>query len=78
MPRPKKYANTTGRSGVTSTKDGRGSIQVRFKDGSKYLYTNASAGRSRVRRMRELSERGSGLNGYINRRVKKGYASKES
>lgn len=77
MPRPKKYANTTGRSGVTSTKSGRGQITVRFRDGSKYTYTNASATRPRVRRMKELAERGSGLNGYINRRVKKDYASKE-
>ncbi len=70
------YANLSGRSGVDKTKSERGKLRVKFQDGSTYVYTNASAGRHRVRRMRALAQQGTGLNGYINRTVKKDYASK--
>lgn len=71
-----KYENTTGLSGVNTYKSTRGKLSVKFKDGSKYTYTPGSAGAYRIRRMRQLATRGSGLNGYINRKVKKNYESK--
>ena len=72
-----KYANLSGRSGVDKTKSVRGSLTVKFLDGSRYTYTNTSAGQYSMRRMRQLAGRGQGLNGYINTSVKKGYESKE-
>lgn len=72
-----KYANLSGRSGVDKTKSERGKITVKFLDGSRYVYTNTSAGRYPMRRMRQLAQRGRGLNGYINTSVKKNYESKK-
>lgn len=69
MARTKKYTNKSGTSGVKTYSIGRGKITVGFKDGSKYLYTNASAGSSVVSRMRKYAKSGKGLNGYINRSV---------
>lgn len=70
------YKNLSGRSGVNSYQNKRGTLSVRFQDGSTYNYTNKSAGQYAMRRMRQLSTRGRGLNGYINRKVKSNYASK--
>lgn len=71
-----KYENSSGRSGVKSYKSARGELNVKFKDGSKYKYTPGSAGTYNMRRMRQLATRGVGLNKYINKSVKKNYASK--
>lgn len=70
------YANTSGLSNVRSWEETEDSITVTFGDGSKYLYTDASAGAGNVAAMKRLAAAGSGLNSYINRRVKKGYARK--
>lgn len=71
-----KYANKSGRSNVSNYKSTRGKLNVTFKDDSNYVYTPGSAGPYAMRRMRQLAKRGVGLNGYINRKVKKNYASK--
>lgn len=71
-----RYQDLSGRSGVDTYKSKRGSLTVKFKDGSRYNYTPGSAGTYRMRRMRQLAARGAGLNGYINRSVKKNYESK--
>ena len=72
-----RYANRSGRSGVTKYDAGRGFVTVHFKDGSTYKYTNGVTGRHAVGRMRDLARRGPGLNGYINKSVAKyRYASK--
>lgn len=55
---------------------GENSIKVKFYDGSLYLYTNNSAGSQNIRKMKELAIAGSGLNSFINRNVRTGYASK--
>jgi hypothetical protein len=70
------YANFSGRSNVVGYETGAGSIAVHFKDGSTYLYTDASAGADNIARMHTLAEAGQGLHSYINRYVRKGYASK--
>lgn len=75
------YANHTGKSNVTHTQydeDGKISshIWVRFGDGSEYQYTFASAGMLHVQKMKQLAADGQGLNGYINRYVRMGYAAK--
>lgn len=73
MPR---YANLGGDSGVVAYETTEDSIIVEFQDGSAYLYTYSSAGRSNIEQMKALAERGEGLNEFINRHVRKAYARK--
>lgn len=70
----KKYKNLSKRSGVESYNNKRGNLTIEFKDGSLYEYTNKSAGSYAMKRMRQLAKRGKGLNGYINKSVKKNYS----
>ena len=72
-----RYLNLGGNSGVEAYEIGEDYIRVQFSDGSVYLYTYASAGREHIERMKELARRGQGLNGYINRYVRKAYERKE-
>ncbi len=72
-----RYLNLGGNSGVEAYEIGEDYIRVQFADGSVYLYTYASAGREHIERMKELARRGQGLNGYINRYVRKAYERKE-
>lgn len=73
MPR---YANLSGRSGVTAYEVGQDWICVQFSDGSTYLYTYQSAGAENIETMKQLARQGQGLNSFINRYVKYGYARK--
>lgn len=68
-----RYAKYGGDSGVAAFEIGDDRIIVQFNDGSLYLYTNGSAGRSNVERMKQLAKAGQGLNEYINRWVRKSY-----
>lgn len=49
---------------------------MRFKGGAHYLYDHAATGADLVRRMKELAAAGRGLNGYINKTVRKKFARK--
>ena len=71
-----KYKNLSGNSNVKAYQIGNDSITIRFKDGSVYLYTYLSAGRSNVGEMKNLAIAGKGLDSYIKRHVKKSYAEK--
>jgi hypothetical protein len=71
-----RYKNLGGDSGVSAFEIGDGSITVLFNDGSEYLYTNQSAGSSNIAEMQQLAKAGQGLNSFINRVVRKGYARK--
>lgn len=51
-------------------------IEVTFGDSSRYLYTETSAGSANLHKMIELARAGVGLNSFITRIVKKGYARK--
>lgn len=73
MPR---YMNLGGDSGVVAYELGADSITVEFRDGSRYLYNSGSAGSANVAHMRALAQAGKGLNGFITRVVRNGYASK--
>jgi hypothetical protein len=73
-----KYENLSGRSNVKSYKSTRGKLNIKFGDGSRYLYTPGSAGAYKLRRMRELAGKGIGLNRYINKKVKNNYESKST
>lgn len=70
------YRNLNGDSGVVAYETQSQSILVRFRDGSEYNYTYASAGHSVIEQMKNLASAGRGLNSFINRWAKKSYASK--
>jgi hypothetical protein len=71
-----RYRNLGGDSGVVAYEIGDDSIMVQFRDGSLYLYNYQSAGRDNIEHMKELAVSGEGLNSFINRVVRKRYASK--
>jgi hypothetical protein len=70
------YKNLGGDSGVSSYEIGSDYIIVEFRDGAAYLYNNESAGAGNIVKMKELAIAGVGLNSFISKVVKKGYASK--
>lgn len=69
-----RYRNLGGDSNVAAYELGDGSITVQFNDGSVYLYTNLSAGPANIIELKRLAQVGQGLNSFINRYVRKGYA----
>ena len=69
-----QYKNLGGSSGVAAFELGKSSIIVEFREGSRYLYTDASAGRENIRQMQRLAQRGAGLATFINRVVRERYA----
>lgn len=71
-----RYKNLGGDSGVAAYVIANDSITVQFNDGSVYLYNYASTGSDEVEQMKTLALGGEGLNSFINRRVRKAYASK--
>ncbi len=71
-----RYKNLGGDSGVVAYELGDDSITVEFSDGSQYLYTHQSAGSHNIDQMKELAVAGRGLNSFINKYVRKKYASK--
>ena len=72
-----KYLNRGGDSNISAYELGSDYIKAQFNDGSIYLYTYASAGQQNIEKMKELAVRGQGLNSFINKYVRKDYASKE-
>ncbi|MBI5358207.1 hypothetical protein HZB69_01085 [Candidatus Amesbacteria bacterium] len=72
-----RYLNLGGDSNISAYELGSDYIKVQFNDGSVYLYTYSSAGQQDVNKMKELAIQGQGLNSFINKYVRKEYASKE-
>lgn len=70
------YKNLGGDSGIIAYEIGDNFIEVQFKDGDIYKYTNQSAGSANIQQMKQLAVAGSGLNSFISRHVKNGYESK--
>ena len=70
------YANKGGNSNIYSYSIGSDRIEVTFYGGDTYLYTYFSAGQLHIEHMKSLAMKGSGLNSYINRNVRKNYARK--
>ena len=70
------YKNLGGDSGIVSYKIGSDFIEVYFSDNSGYLYNCQNPGQRDVEEMKRLAGMGEGLNSYINRVVRKNYASK--
>lgn len=70
------YKNLGGDSNVSSFEIGNDYIKVEFNDRAIYVYTYASAGNHNIEEMKDLATNGEGLNSFINRYVRKKYASK--
>ncbi len=68
------YRNLSGESGVVAYACAPGRIEVRFRGGQRYVYTDRSAGAAAVREMQRLAQAGRGLSGYIAANVRDGYA----
>ncbi len=71
-----RYKNLGGDSSVSAYEVGQGAINVQFSDGWLYLNTTQSAGAANISEMQRLASLGRGLNSYISRFVRKGYAKK--
>lgn len=71
-----RYRNLGGDSGVIGYEIADGSITVQFRDGATYRYTVQSAGAGNLAEMQRLATVGRGLNSFISRVVRKGYAEK--
>ncbi|MEZ0189898.1 hypothetical protein [Ralstonia solanacearum] len=73
------YQNLGDDSGVAFYEIGHDHIWVQFHDGTKYRYSNASAGAENISEMKRLAVEGQGLNSFINTNsdVRKGYDQKE-
>lgn len=75
---PRRYRNLSGDSGVTRYLIGPDYIAVQFDGPAIYTYDSSRPGPSHVERMKTLAEAGQGLGTYINRFVRKAYASRRS
>jgi hypothetical protein len=71
-----RYQALGGDAGVSRYQMGTDSITVQFKDGSSYLYTYASAGKTKIEAMKKHATKGEGLTTYINQHVRDRYAAK--
>ena len=70
-----QYKNLGRDSGVSFYEINSESITVQFSTGKIYLYTYQSAGSHNIEEMKLLAQNGEGLNSFINRVVRKKYAS---
>lgn len=68
------YRDIDGDSSVSAYEIGHDFIIVQFTTGGKYLYNYSVTGSNHVQNMINLAKAGNGLNGYINRYVKRAYA----
>lgn len=68
------YANLGGNSGVDSYVEGYGWIMINFTTGAKYLYTTKSTTEANIDQMKQYAHEGKGLNSYIMRICRDGYA----
>lgn len=71
------YKSFSGKSGVDSYENGPDYIIVKFSTGAIYTYTNKSAGAENITHMKQLAQKGEGLNSFINKNVKNLYERKE-
>ncbi len=71
-----RYKNIGHDSGLAAYEVGDDFIKVEFDDRSLYLYTYGSAGRPNIEEMKKVAVSGRGLNCFINKNVRKDYASK--
>ena len=73
-----KYKNLSGESGIIAYEIGSDFIRIQFEDKETYLYTEDSSGAEHIAKMKELAEKGRGLNTYVNQHVRSNYEKKET
>ena len=73
-----KYKNLGGESGIIAYEIGADFIRLQFEDKEIYLYTEDSTGTEHIAKMKELAEKGHGLNTYVNQHVRGNYEKKET
>ena len=73
-----KYKNLSGESGIIAYEIGSDFIRLQFEDKEIYLYTEDSTGAEHIAKMKELAEKGRGLNTYVNQHVRGKYEKKET
>ena len=66
-----RYKNLGRDSGINSYELGPDYIRVAFEGLHVYLYTNDITGEENIEQMKQLAERGEGLNEFINKYVRK-------
>ena len=71
-----KYLNLSGKSNVDSYEIESTTITVTFSDKAKYLYSYMKPGRAQVEKMKELAQKGEGLQTYISSEIKMKYEKK--
>ena len=71
-----EYKDLNGNSGITAYEIGTDYIDVEFRSGGVYRYTENSVGETHLSVMKALAKVGMGLNGYINSNVRFKYASR--
>lgn len=70
------YKNISGNAGILAYKIFDKAIELIFKDGDTYLYTQKSAGLKHLNQLKKLARAGKGLSTYINKYVKDKYEKK--
>ena len=67
----KRYRSKNGKSGVAAYENGQDFIRILFRDSPEvYTYSNRSAGKSNVERMKRLALEGEGLATFVTRNVR--------
>ena len=69
----RRYKNISGDSGVLTYQMGEDHILVTFRNGNTYRYTNKSAGKVHIAKMKALAQEGLGLSTYISQYVRDRY-----
>jgi len=72
----KKYLSANKNTGVIAYDILPDGISIKFRDGSVYLYTIQSTGKTHIAQMQHLAKKGEGLTTYINQHVRENYYEK--
>lgn len=70
MKQYRRYKDVGGKSTVAHYELEKDAVNVKFKDRSSYRYTNQSAGRENIAKMKTLAHAGKGLGTFIEAHVK--------
>lgn len=66
----KRYGNKNGNAGVVAYETGQDFIKLMFRDRAEvYTYSDRSAGKSNIERMKRLAQSGEGLTTFVTRNV---------
>jgi hypothetical protein len=66
----KRYQNLSGKSEVSTYELLKDAVTISFKDHSKFIYSNQSAGRENVSKMKVLALAGKGLGTFVTTTLK--------